>query len=868
MKRYFTIAILLTIITVIACQIVEETEITTYEAAYYAWDSGDYHYALSGFRNVLNAPDGDVYLEDIALVTGELYHVEEVSTDGGSVRFSPDGKYIVYETSAGAIITSHIANIESGIENIADFEARNVVFSLASGTISFLAVNENDEVTEARESGNPQNRNWIIAKNTRIVQMDLPGSSVQDEKWLDTGNLVITDLEYSSDGTRLFFTAGAQGNNSASDIYSVSGSSGRAQKITSGSGFKSGPRAVTGGKYLVYNTLNRNPVPQQPQVSAQGRGGGRGRGFGGRGRGGRGGGVTGFVVRDLDTGRENRFTGGSYSLAAGGSALTYSYISNGETVINFLPLDGSSNSVEIFRTNQTIGSPQISPDGRHVTFHMMTKDDYEVYVVNSDGGGELKRLSYEIQHDRYPRFITNDLVLAAKGEGRHQRSYLYDINSGKTVKLFHNNTVRTIAPEYQWESSSDGSKLLIVAERDGDTISPERGVYLLDLNRKVSKSELLERIETNLTAELDLRERGEKMFMQIFDDVKSVTGQVSTARIFGYEKDLHDFGSKNITQPGNAPAREYLFNTYESFGYEPELQWFEARGGIRTANILATLKGTEDPDIIYIVSSHFDSSPRGPGADDNTSGTVALLDAARVLSDHPMPATIVFASFTGEESGLLGSREYVRQAVANDIKLVGALNNDMLGWSENHRLDNTIRYSNAGIRDIQHAGAFLFTKLITYDALYYKSTDAAAYYEAYGDIVGGIGSYPVLGNPNYHRATDRLETINHVLIAEVSKTTVATLMLLASSPSRLKNLQVDNRTGGSADISWTASPESGVTHYIVVYGPVDNPMQNRKEVKEPATSISGIEDGYHIAVKAVNSRGFEGWDWVRTIIGN
>jgi hypothetical protein len=110
----------------------------------------------------------------------------------------------------------------------------------------------------------------------------------------------------------------------------------------------------------------------------------------------------------------------------------------------------------------------------------------------------------------------------------------------------------------------------------------------------------------------------------------------------------------------------------------------------------------------------------------------------------------------------------------------------MIGFANDQRLDNTIRYSNDGIRDIQHAAAFLFTDLITYDAKYYKSTDAAAYYDAYGDIVGGIGSYPILGNPHYHQTHDVLETINHQLVAEVAKTTVATLMKLASTPSRPK----------------------------------------------------------------------------------
>ena len=86
------------------------------------------------------------------------------------------------------------------------------------------------------------------------------------------------------------------------------------------------------------------------------------------------------------------------------------------------------------------------------------------------------------------------------------------------------------------------------------------------------------------------------------------------------------------------------------------------------------------------------------------------------------------------------------------MHVVGALNNDMVGWTNDARLDNTIRYSNPGIRDIQHGAAMLFTRLITYDALYFKGTDAASLYDAYGDVIGGIGSYPVLGSPHYHQA--------------------------------------------------------------------------------------------------------------------
>jgi hypothetical protein len=208
----------------------------------------------------------------------------------------------------------------------------------------------------------------------------------------------------------------------------------------------------------------------------------------------------------------------------------------------------------------------------------------------------------------------------------------------------------------------------------------------------------------------------------------------------------------------------------------------------------------------------------------------------------------------------------VRRAVADRLQVVGALNNDMIGWANDFRLDNTIRYSNPGIRDIQHAAAMQFSNLITYDALYYKGTDAAAYYEAYGDIVGGIGSYPVLGNPHYHQPHDVLETMNHQLITEVAKTTAATLMLLASSPSRLKDLKVDRVARGTAAISWSPSPEKAVTGYIVAYGPASKPEAQQIRVTKPSATLTGVQPGTVVAVKAVNARGLEGWDWAKVAV--
>jgi hypothetical protein len=552
-----------------------------------------------------------------------------------------------------------------------------------------------------------------------------------------------------------------------------------------------------------------------------------------------------------------------------GDGLALAYVTRAQDVSRLMVATTAApaNAAAVRSGAERVDEPALSQDGSQVAFQLMPREDWELYLVNRDGSSE-RRVTREIQHDILPRFLGGpNRLLGMIGEARHRRSYIYDLAANTRTRVFHNNTIRTIAPEYDWVPSPDGTKLLIVAERDGDTVSPARGVYLTDLSTRVTPAQLRSRLQASLDGELALRAKGKRLFAPLAADVSQVVAVTSVSRIFDYEKRLFDFDSKHITRPGNKLAATYLFDMYKSFGYSPEYQWFAGRGALggQTANVVATLPGTVNPELVYVVSSHYDSVMGGPGADDDSSGTAALLETARVLARHPQPATIVFASFTGEESGLLGSREFVRRAVAAGTRVVGALNNDMVGWANDQRLDNTIRYSNPGIRDVQHAAAMQFTSLITYDALYYKSTDAHAYYDAYGDIVGGIGSYPVLGNPHYHQPHDLLETINHQLVAEVSKTTTATLMLLASSPSRIEKLTVDGYQNGTATLSWKPSPERGVAAYLVAWGPPDRPEAQQLKVTKPAATVKAPA-GTIVSVKAVNQRGLEGWDWARVTL--
>ncbi|OWP62740.1 peptidase M28 [Hymenobacter amundsenii] len=111
------------------------------------------------------------------------------------------------------------------------------------------------------------------------------------------------------------------------------------------------------------------------------------------------------------------------------------------------------------------------------------------------------------------------------------------------------------------------------------------------------------------------------------------------------------------------------------------------------ANVMATLPGTDPTDKrIFIVSGHIDSrvsdvmnaTADAPGANDDGSGTVAVMELARVMSQQQFPATIIFVAVQGEEQGLYGSTHLAKRAKKEGWNLVAMLNNDIMGNSTGH----------------------------------------------------------------------------------------------------------------------------------------------------------------------------------------
>lgn len=148
------------------------------------------------------------------------------------------------------------------------------------------------------------------------------------------------------------------------------------------------------------------------------------------------------------------------------------------------------------------------------------------------------------------------------------------------------------------------------------------------------------------------------------------------------------WGTRRTFTAGNLAARDWISATLADLGWKTSLHAFNMVGGM-SYNVIGERTGHTRPDDIYIVGAHMDSTSSqayilAPGAEDNASGTAALLEIARVLQDQTPASTIRLVAFSGEEQGLIGSGAYVEYLaeVRHELDNVkGVYIMDMIGYT-------------------------------------------------------------------------------------------------------------------------------------------------------------------------------------------
>lgn len=249
---------------------------------------------------------------------------------------------------------------------------------------------------------------------------------------------------------------------------------------------------------------------------------------------------------------------------------------------------------------------------------------------------------------------------------------------------------------------------------------------------------------------------------------------------------VEEIYSRHIDHPDNTLAGDYLADRLESYGYQVSFQTFTYNGNVER-NVIARLPGTLRPNEVYVFGGHYDSRSENlsdatapaPGADDNGSGTVAVLEAARVLAKSRFESTIEFVLFSAEEQGMVGSEEYVKQAASTGKQVRGAILTDMVSyWSGTYKLiiEGTVRYRNFMTR--AQTAAKDYSDLPTEMHYFSFASDHVSFQTA------GIPAYLLIEKewdsyPDYHSVDDVFENCDPHMGAEVTRLTVATLADIA-----------------------------------------------------------------------------------------
>jgi hypothetical protein len=410
-------------------------------------------------------------------------------------------------------------------------------------------------------------------------------------------------------------------------------------------------------------------------------------------------------------------------------------------------------------------------------------------------------------------------------------------------------------------------------------------------------------------------------------DIPKIVSEISARNIEATIRKLVSFGTRNTLSEQDNPnrgigaARDWLYAEFQKAAAQSggrmtiEKQSFEQAKAARVpqptmlTNIVATLKGTQPQSTnrVYVVSGHYDSmcsSPTdakcdAPGANDDASGTAAVLEMARVMAKYRFDATIIFMTVPGEEQGLLGATYFAEQAKKNAIDIEAMFTNDIIGSSlggngvrdaktvrvfsegvpsNETQQEATTRRSVGGENDSQSRQLARFIKETT--ERYVPTMKVWMIYRR--DRYGRGGDhqpflergYPAVRftepNENYQHQHQNVRIDNGIqlgdlpqfddfnYIANVARVNAASLAALASAPARPKNVTFPTNLSNDTPIKWDANQEPDLAGYEIVWrDTTEATWTHSLAVGNVDTyTMKGMsKDNYFFGVRAVDKEG-------------
>ena len=295
----------------------------------------------------------------------------------------------------------------------------------------------------------------------------------------------------------------------------------------------------------------------------------------------------------------------------------------------------------------------------------------------------------------------------------------------------------------------------------------------------------------------------------------TITSEELKTHLWIYASD--EFEGRNTGEPGQKKAVDYLKNYYLSqnivspmggVDYFQEIGTEHLKPNIKPSeNVLAFVEGSEKPEEVVVISAHLDHvgiryGEIYNGADDDGSGTVAILEMAQAFKQaadegNGPRRSILFLHVTGEEKGLLGSKYYTDYPVIPLENTVVNLNIDMIGRiDEAHENNPNFVYLigsdklSTELHNISEAINDKFTQ-IDLDYTYNDENDPNRFYYRSDHYNFAKNNIPVIfyfngTHEDYHQPSDTPDKINYDLLAKRTKLIFYTAWEIANREQRIQ----------------------------------------------------------------------------------
>jgi hypothetical protein len=422
---------------------------------------------------------------------------------------------------------------------------------------------------------------------------------------------------------------------------------------------------------------------------------------------------------------------------------------------------------------------------------------------------------------------------------------------------------------------------------------------------------------------------GAQVIVKKDPEIESMIKEINADSLKANMYKLVSFGTRNtLSTQGNATrgigaARRWILSRFNEYAKQSEgrLTAFidtvtyisdgkRVNRPINLGNVVATLKGTDPNDHrIFIMSGHMDnmrtsvmdSVGDAPGANDDGSGTVAVMECARVMSKHKFPATIIFVTVAGEEQGLLGAYFMAKKAKKENWAIEAVLNNDIMGSNnsnETNIIENTkVRVFSEGLSlmDTGKAAMQIRNLGLENDG---RSRQLARYIKEIGErYIDNMQIVMIYRNDRFLRGGDHTsfvengyaavrftemnenftrqhqdvrnengiaygdlpEHIDFEYLRKNSGINLANLSNLAKAPPIPEEVKIDvKKLSNTTFLYWKAPKTGNAKGYYILMRETTSPVWQKKMYTEALEArLPYSKDNYFFAVQSVNEFGNE-----------